>query len=86
MDMLDAAAADTVEELWVESVRRFHGERHHQNAQAWYEHHGRQLAALEATFAALAARHRAERDRYGRMLGIGVPEDGGADGPPPEAA
>jgi hypothetical protein len=40
---------------------------------------------VEETFAVLTARHKAERDRYGRMLGIGVPEEDGG-GPPPEAA
>ncbi len=86
--VLDVAAGEAaekagrVEELWAESVRRFHGERHHQNARAWHDYHARQLAALEETFAALTTRHRSERDRYGRLLGIPVPEASpGADDP-----
>jgi hypothetical protein len=68
--------AGRVEELWRESVRRFHGERHNKNAQAFYDHHCRQLAAHGETFSQLLAHHRSERDRYGRMLGINVPDDG----------
>ncbi len=73
---LDVAAADTVEALWAESVRRFHGERHHQNAQAFYDHHERQIAAHAETFGQLLAHHKSERDRFAAMLGINVPEDG----------
>ncbi len=44
-----------------------------------------QLAALEETFSVLTARHRAERDRFAALLGIGgaeaQPMDGAEDGP-----
>jgi hypothetical protein len=73
-------AANRTEMAWKESTGRFNQSRHREYAQGWYEHHERQLAALEATFAVLTARHKSERDRYAAMLGIGVPE-GGADGP-----
>ena len=72
--------ANHAEMAWKESTRRFNLTRHQEYAQSWYEHHGRQLAALEATFGVLTARHKSERDRFGRMLGISTPDDG-ADGP-----
>jgi vacuolar-type H+-ATPase subunit I/STV1 len=68
------------EEVWKASTRRFNQTRHQEYAQGWYEHHERQLAALEATFSVLTARHKSERDRYAALLGINVPDDG-ADGP-----
>jgi hypothetical protein len=77
--------ANRTEEVWRESTRRFSQTRHQEYAQNWYDHHSRQLAALEETFGVLADRHRSERDRYAVMLGINVPEDG-ADGPPRGAA
>jgi membrane-bound lytic murein transglycosylase B len=73
-------AANRTEEVWKESTRRFNQTRHQEYAQSWYAHHERQLAALEETFSVLAARHRAERNRFARMLGIPVPADD-ADGP-----
>lgn len=81
--------ANHIEMAWKESTRRFNRTRHREYAQGWHDHHERQLAALEATFAVLTARPRAERDRYAAMLGIPVSEAqpmDGADGPPPEAA
>ncbi len=77
----EAKAQRETEELYAESVRRFHKNRHHQNAKAWYDHHDRQLRGHEVTFGALVAHHRAERDRYARILGFNA---GG--GPPGEAA
>ncbi len=74
--------ANRVEEAWAESTRRFNLHRHRGHAKAWLEYHDRQLAALEATFDALIARHRAERDRYARILGIAHQDHG----PPGEAA
>jgi histidinol-phosphate/aromatic aminotransferase/cobyric acid decarboxylase-like protein len=68
--------ANHAEMAWKESTRRFNLTRHQEYAQSWYEHHSRQLAALEATFGVLTARHRAERNRFGRMLGINIPDDG----------
>jgi hypothetical protein len=77
-------AANETEALWKESTRRFSRRQHQEYVQGWFDHHSRQLAALEETFSVLAARHRAERDRYAALLGIGVPEAqpmDGADGP-----
>ncbi len=75
-------AANRTEMAWKESTREFNQRRHREYAQGWFEHHARQLAALEETFGVLVARHRAERDRYGKMLGINVPEASpGADDP-----
>jgi hypothetical protein len=68
-------AANRTEEAWRESTRRFNQSRHQEYAQSWYEHHGRQLAALEETFSVLTARHKSERARFGRMLGIPMPAD-----------
>jgi hypothetical protein len=77
--------ANRVEAGWKESTRRFAQTRHQEYVQGWFDHHERQLAALEETFSVLTARHRAERDRYGRILGIGgaeaQPMDGAEDGP-----
>jgi hypothetical protein len=67
--------ANRVVEGWKESTRRFAQTRHQEYVQGWFDHHERQLAALEETFSVLAARHKAERDRYGRMLGISIPGD-----------
>ncbi len=68
-------AANRTEEVWKESTREFNQRRHREYAQSWYAHHERQLAALEETFSVLAARHRAERNRFGKMLGISIPGD-----------
>jgi hypothetical protein len=73
-------AANQTEAAWKESTRRFNQTRHQEYARSWHDHHERQLAALEETFAVLTARHKAERDRFAAMLGIGVPADD-ADGP-----
>jgi hypothetical protein len=81
----EARAQRETEEMWAESVRRFYQNKHHQHARAWYEHHERQLRCHEATFGVLVSHHKAERDRYARILGL-VGEYERDDGPPPEAA
>jgi Holliday junction resolvase-like predicted endonuclease len=78
----EAKEANAVEAAYAESVRRFHQKRHQQNAQQWLAYHDEQLRRHEATFAALASHHRAERNRYAQILGTAFAD---ADGPP-EAA
>jgi urease accessory protein UreF len=73
------------EAMWKESTRRFNQTRHQEYARGWYEHHSRQIASLEATLGVLVAHHKAERNRFARMLGISIPDDG-AGGPPPGEA
>jgi hypothetical protein len=63
-----AADEEHVEELWAESVRRYHEERHRENALAWADYHERQRRALEATLGVLIDQHLSEQDRYRRML------------------
>jgi len=67
--------ANRVVEGWKESTRRFAQTQHREYAQSWHDHHSRQLLALEATFSALTARHRSERDRFAALLGISIPGD-----------
>jgi hypothetical protein len=77
----EAKQANYTEAAYAESVRRFHQKRHQQNAQQWLAYHDEQLRRHEATFAALASHHRAERNRYAQILGTAFADDG-----PPEAA
>ncbi len=78
-------AANQTEMAWKESTQRFNQSRSREYALSWHEHHGRQIASLEATFGVLVAHHKAERNRFARMLGISIPDDG-AGGPPPGEA
>ncbi len=73
-------AANRTEMAWKASTQRFNQSRSREYALSWFDHHCRQLAALEETFSVLAARHRSERDRFAVLLGINVPADD-ADGP-----
>ena len=58
------------EAAYVESARRFHVERQEALAWQWRSWHIERRRANKATFAVLDAHHRAEIERYEKMLGI----------------
>lgn len=68
--------ANAIEVAYAASVRRFHQKRHQQNAWRWYHYHAKQLHRHVATFEALTTRHKAEVDRFARILGMDEVEAG----------
>jgi 4-alpha-glucanotransferase len=73
------------EAAYAESCRRFYAKRDEQLAAAHLEHHQRMLASHAATFEAIAAHHRAERDRYLHILGHALPGESAAETGPETA-
>jgi hypothetical protein len=55
---------DEQEELWKESVRRYHARREEELRAAWCQHHQEQAARLKAVLEGLISRHEAEAERY----------------------